>query len=123
MGKVTCSLFSYTGNVSNCLNVSTHILPVSGCQGRNGPNSVIFQRPIFKNFLCFGQAVKPMLVEAFRTEFFIKAFYITILHGLPRIDKYMLHFAIVRPGIHNIARKFRAVIRQYFFGQPALLHQ
>ncbi len=75
--------------------------------------------PVFYDFLRFRQVSEPVLIQALCPELAIKAFNVTILHGLAWVNEDVFNLVVICPRIHYVACKFGAVIREDLLGHPA----
>src|SRR4029450_8688589 len=79
---------------------------------------VVIDAPRFDQRAGFGDARKPVLVQAFVAKLPVEAFNKGVLDRLARSDEAQLHAADVGPGVEGAAAEFRAVVHHQNLGQP-----
>ncbi len=82
------------------------------------PLVIVFFAPETDDLSGMGDVFEPVLVQAFVTQFAVKAFDVAILYGLAGIYEYMVDSFGIRPRIHRIAGEFRTVVAEDFPRHP-----
>jgi hypothetical protein len=73
---------------------------------------VVILPPAFDFVFSVIDIAPPVLVQALIADLAVEAFDVSILLGFPRLDKLMINFPLVGPGIESGSRKLGPVIGQ-----------